>query len=65
MHLERGIVKNNLPWGVSFEQQVVQILTHAWEGEVGLNIDRCIICMGSGALPLLHARGYQSQHDYL
>ena len=40
MHLERGIVKNNCPWGVSFEQQVVQIPTHAREG--GLNIDRCI-----------------------
>ena len=32
MCLERGIVKNNFPWGVSFEQQVVQIPTYAREG---------------------------------
>ena len=42
MHLERGIVKDNCPWGVSFEQEV-QISTYAREGEVGLNIVRCII----------------------
>ena len=35
MRLERGIVKNNCPWGVSFEQQVVQIPTYAWEGGGG------------------------------
>ena len=32
MRLERGIVKNNCPWGVFFEQQVVQIPTYAREG---------------------------------
>ena len=35
VHLERDIVKNNCPWGVSFEYQVVQIPTYAREGGGG------------------------------
>ena len=42
LKLGEGNCKNNCPWGVSFEQQVIQILTYALGG-VGLDIDRFII----------------------